>query len=370
MILSLAIIVFVLSAVTVPLVAYVLNKKGILDQPDRVQISHNIPTPRGGGLAVMPIIFLAWIFLAANHAYAWPNTATFAAVITCGIILCGFTWFDDHKPGGLRVRTRLGVQLIAAAIPLIIWPGDVGDLLPGVPVVLERILMALAWVWFANLYNFMDGINGITGAETVSITGGLLIFCYFAPNHVPDGFKEMVVVPLAAAAGFLVWNGRKVAKIFLGDIGSIGFGYCLAWLLYVFAMNNYMVPAILVSLVYCLDATITLIKRAWQKKKIWEAHREHFYHRATVPEALNHLQCVGVILIVNAMLIGLGLAAMKGMFQPVVALALGMVLVFVLLTWFYFLGRRAGHVSSPRPKAFWIERLLRVFIKRQMIGRK
>src|SRR4051812_45580103 len=112
MILSLAIIVFVLSAATVPLVAYVLNKKGILDQPDRVQISHETPTPRGGGLAVMPIVFAAWVFLAVTHGYAWPNTATFVAVIICGMTLCAFTWIDDHRPEGLRVRYRLGVQLL------------------------------------------------------------------------------------------------------------------------------------------------------------------------------------------------------------------------------------------------------------------
>jgi UDP-N-acetylmuramyl pentapeptide phosphotransferase/UDP-N-acetylglucosamine-1-phosphate transferase len=371
MLFVLAAFVFVVSTALVPVAARLLTCKGIVDLPiDRS--SHEIPTPRGGGLVIMPVIFLSWIGLLLSGVFTWPDVKTFSAVILCGILLCAFTWLDDHKPNGLRVRTRLFVQLLAVSIPLMLWPLDAGRLLPEfIPVVLERILMALAWVWFSNLYNFMDGINGISGAEAISITGGLLLFCFFGPVHVPEGFTAITIVPLAAAAGFLVWNARPVAKIFLGDVGSVGFGYTLAWLLFVFAAAGYMIPAVLLALVYCVDATFTLLKRAWQKKKIWESHREHFYHRVTVkPDGLTHLQCVGLIVLVNLFLTILGFMLLTGIFHPMTGFILGMIIVCGLLVFFFVYGKKVGHKSSPRPKAFWIERFSRVQIKKFLAGKR
>lgn len=363
MLIVIALIVFMLTAVLVPLATSLLIRKGIVDQPI-ARSSHEIPTPRGGGLVVMPVILGAWFLLVSFGVFHWPDFKNCMAVILCGLILCGFTWLDDITPGGLRVRTRLAVQILAVIIPLVFWPLEAGRLLPdAVPLLVERGLMALAWLWFLNLYNFMDGINGISGAQAISISGGLLIFCFFSDVHVPPGYVEMLVVPLAAAAGFLVWNGRRVAKIFLGDVGSIGFGYCLAWLLFIFAANNYLVPAILVSLVYSVDASATLLKRIWQRKKIWEAAREHYYHRATVKGALSHLQCVGLIVLVNLVLIALGLAVLHGVMMPVAGLVLGFVPVTALMVFFYWMGKKHGHVSSPRPPPFALETKIRNLFK-------
>lgn len=364
MIIWLALIVFVASTALVPVVANILVKKGILDQPI-ARSSHDIPTPRGAGLAIMPIIFIAWLFIVLTHEYMWPNIRVCLSVIICGVILCACTWIDDQKEGGLRVRTRLLIQLLAVSVPLIYWPHSFGRLFPEfMPVGVERVMMALAWVWFANLYNFMDGINGISAAEAISICGGLLVYCFLTTAKVPHGYELMVVVPMAAAMGFWVWNGRRVAKIFLGDVGSIGFGYCLAFLLFVFAARGYVMAAILVSLVYCMDASFTLIKRIWQKKQIWQAHREHYYHRATVKGALSHMQCVGLIVGVNILLTGLGTLVLERHIKSWPAFGIGAVLVISLLAYFYSLGMKHGHVSSPRPKAFRIERKARVAIKK------
>lgn len=364
--LILALIIFAAVTVLMPLLIHVLNKKGILDDPTHFTFrrGHNIPTPRGGGLVVMPVIFLVWL-LVAVYVFHWPNIQTSLAVVFCGMVLCGATWFDDYKPGGLTVRSRLLIQLLAVSIPLILWPLDQGRLLPNaLPVGVERVLMAVAWLWFCNLYNFMDGINGISGAQAISIAGGLLAFCFFGPVNVPTGYPLLLVIIMAAAAGFLIWNFRPTAKIFLGDVGSIGFGYCLAFLLFVFAAQGHIIPAVLVTLVYSMDATTTLLKLIWQHKKIWESRREHYYHRGTIKGALTHLQGVGVITFVNILLICLGLILLRGYLPPLVGLFIGMLLVACMLVWFYYLGLRNGHVSTPRGELFAFQVRINKFMAR------
>lgn len=362
--LVLGLIVFFAVAGLMPVLIHVLNKKGIVDDPNHFRRGHDIPTPRGGGLVVMPVILLAWL-LVSYYVFHWPNMETNLAVVFCGMILCGATWFDDYKPGGLSVRTRLIIQLLAVSIPLILWPLDQGRILPDtLPVVIERILMAFAWLWFCNLYNFMDGINGISGTQAISIAGGLLAYCFIGPANVPIGYPLVLVIIIAAAAGFLFWNARPTAKIFLGDVGSIGFGYCLAFLLFVFAAQGHVIPAVLVTLVYAMDATTTLLKLIWQHKKIWESRREHYYHRGTIKGALTHLQGVGVIALVNIVLIGLGLALLRGYLSPVIGLMLGMFLVACLLTWFYYLGYRNGHVSTPRGQMYPFQIRINQFMSR------
>jgi UDP-N-acetylmuramyl pentapeptide phosphotransferase/UDP-N-acetylglucosamine-1-phosphate transferase len=363
-------IVFVLTAALFPAVIAVLKNSEFFKERaaidiENAQSSHEVPIPRGGGLAVMPVIFVVWTAILSSGAFEWPTHQTFISVLICGIFLCAITWLDDYKPGGLRVRTRLFVQLVAVVIPLIFWPTDAGRILPDfVPVLAERVLMAMAWLWFVNLFNFMDGINGISGTEAISITGGLLLFTLTTSVSMPQGYEYLLISVMAAAAGFLVWNGRKVAKVFLGDVGSIGFGYCLAWLLFVFAAQGSTIPAALVAMAYCMDATVTLVKRAWQKKKIWLAHREHFFQRATVKGALTHGQCVAIIVTVNLLLIFIGWALLQGMIKPWQGLFLGLVITSGLLRFFFVVGKRHGHKSSPRPKAFYIERYFRFLIRR------
>ena len=370
MLILFGLIIFILTAALVPAVIAVLKKSEFFKERaaidiENAQSSHEVPIPRGGGLALMPVIFIVWTVTLLSGAYDWPTYTSFVSVLVCGVLLCAITWLDDYKPGGLRVRTRLCVQLLAVVIPLIFWPTDAGRILPDfIPVLVERILMAVAWLWFLNLFNFMDGINGISGTEAICITGGLLLFTLTTSVSMPQGYEYLLIGVMATAAGFLVWNGRRVAKVFLGDVGSIGLGYCLAWLLFVFAAQGSTIPAALVAMVYCMDASITLLKRAWQKKKIWLAHREHFFQRATVKGALTHGQCVAIIIAVNLLLTFIGWILLQGMMRPWQGLLLGLVIGSCLLRFFFIVGKQHGHKSSPRPKAFYIERYFRFLIRR------
>jgi UDP-N-acetylmuramyl pentapeptide phosphotransferase/UDP-N-acetylglucosamine-1-phosphate transferase len=210
----------------------------------------------------------------------------------------------------------------------------------------------------------MDGINGISGVEAISISGGLLAYCFYGPTDVPLGYPLLLIVVMAGALGFLVWNGRSVAKIFLGDVGSIGFGYCLGFLLFVFAAQGHIIPAVLVALVYCMDATTTLLKQLWHRKKIWESRREHYYHRATVKGALTHFQAIGVIAVVNIILIAIGLTLLRGMLPPFTGLALGIIIVAAMMMRFYYIGFKNGHVSTPRGEMYGFQIRINKFMRR------
>ena len=154
----------------------------------------------------------------------------------------------------------------------------------------DRLAALLAWGWFINLYNFMDGIDGITGVETASVGLGLGMVGLIAgqADLLPPG-----LVLAAAACGFLVWNWHP-AKLFLGDSGSVPLGYLLGWLLLVAAARGLWAPALILPLYYLADATITLGRRAAKGEKVWHAHRQHFYQRAVAAGASHHAVALGV----------------------------------------------------------------------------
>jgi UDP-N-acetylmuramyl pentapeptide phosphotransferase/UDP-N-acetylglucosamine-1-phosphate transferase len=186
-------------------------------------------------------------------------------------------------------------------------------------------------VWFVNLYNFMDGIDGITGVETVCVAGGVAL---------TEGFSGSVgatILPLtlvAAALGFLRWNWHP-ARIFLGDVGSVPLGFLLGFLLLGLAAQGAWAPALILPLYYLVDATLTLGRRVLRGAPFWKAHREHFYQRALAPDG-NHAAVTRLILIGNLILIPLAVA---GIFHPWTALGLAFLTVAgMLLT----LARRAA----------------------------
>lgn len=334
-------ICFALSALLVPVAIHYLLHRDIMDTP-RVQSSHEELTPRGGGIGVLPIVLGGWIWLLANNHISWPTHASWIAVIIGALIISYLSWRDDIHEEGLSVRARLVIQILAVALPLVFWPLKMGHVLPAwVPDGVERFLLVIGWMWFLNLFNFMDGINGISGMQAMSISLGIVVLAVTGAIIVPTGIPMAAIMIAGAAGGFLLWNARPKAKVFLGDVGSIGLGYCLAWLLIIVAAQDYLIVCILLALVYLSDATFTIVKRGLQGKKIWQAHREHCYHKATVKGALTHLQTVGTIVTMNIILIGLAFAAAYKWMHPFAAMGTGLVLVAIMLRSFWVIGLRA-----------------------------
>lgn len=245
-----------------------LRARAILDKPNH-RSSHARPTPRGGGLAVMAVAST----LMAVVAWAAPS-AWLALLVGGGLVLMALGWLDDRK--GLSARLRLVVQAATVAALLLALPAS-ERLIDVLPLWLERGLIALGWVWFINLYNFMDGIDGITGVETMALGGALGLVAglgYLDPAY---GWAGMILA--GAALGFLRWNWHP-AHIFLGDGGSLPLGFILGGLLLALALAGHWAAALILPLYYLMDATATLARRISRGHKPWEAHREHAYQKA------------------------------------------------------------------------------------------
>jgi UDP-N-acetylmuramyl pentapeptide phosphotransferase/UDP-N-acetylglucosamine-1-phosphate transferase len=194
------------------------------------------------------------------------------------------------------------------------------------PFWLDRAVAVLAWTWFINLYNFMDGIDGITGIETVCIAAGLAICGFALPQD---------LVLIAASLGFLLWNWHP-ARIFLGDSGSVPLGYLLGWLLLSLAGSGHPAAALILPAYYLADATLTLLRRASRLEPVWRAHRQHFYQRA-VQGGASHAAVARLVLVGDLALMAAALLSER---RPWTGLAMAALVTVLILTTLRHLGRR------------------------------
>ena len=250
--------------------------------------------PRGAGLAVVPVVLLAWtIFAALGEA-----PVRLLAIAAIAAVLAAISWRDDI--GGLGAGWRFLAHAVAAILGVLALP-DTQPVFQGLlPPLADRAAAALLWIWFINLYNFMDGIDGITGTETIVIGIGIALTAALAET--PPGNGTILGLTLAAgAAGFLCWNWPP-ARIFLGDVGSVPLGFLTGWLLLSLAANGRWAAAIILPLYYLADATLTLLRRIARGERIWQAHRQHFYQRALAPDG-DHRGVLRVIIEGNGALL-------------------------------------------------------------------
>lgn len=161
--------------------------------------------------------------------------------------------------------------------------------------------MLIGGVWFVNMINFMDGLDWMTVAEVVPVTAGVVIFG--AIGAVNWSVTLVALALCGATLGFAPFN-RPIARLFLGDVGSLPIGLLLAWLLALLAGGGHLAAALLLPLYYLADATITLLRRLTKGERVTQAHRSHFYQRA-VDGGMNIYQVVGAVFAVNVALVGL-----------------------------------------------------------------
>lgn len=283
----------------------------IYDRPNP-RSSHDTPKPRGGGLALVPLLLAAWaawtLWSGSAPAGIWP--------VLCGAVALGAVSLADDLRG-LPAAARLAVQAAAVAAGLA-GMSEAGLVAQGLlPPLADRLVAGIFWIWFVNLFNFMDGIDGISGTEAASLGLGLALVAVVA--GMPTAPMALALLLAAAALGFLAWNWPP-AHVFLGDVGSIPLGYLLGWLLVAAAAEGQWAAALILPSYYLADTTVTLARRAASGTKVWRAHREHFYQRA-VQGGLSHRAVVLWMLACNTALIAFALWAAAGQPWPAVACA-------------------------------------------------
>jgi len=315
----------------------------IYDKPNH-RSSHAQPKPRGAGLAVVPVVLCAWIVAVLIEGYA--DTA-FWFIVAGALLLAAISWADDLKPRPASLR--FGVQVVAVVLGLSILAPTELVFQEVLPLSVDRVLTALLWLWFVNLFNFMDGIDGISAVETITVSGGLAAVFGLAIGSPLGVF--LAAVPAAAAVGFLYWNWGP-SRIFLGDVGSVPLGYLLGGMLIGAAASGFWAAALILPLYYLADASITLAKRVLRREKLWHAHREHFYQRA-VQRGFSHAAVTTRVLLCNAVLVALALVAVLAQptLSPWIPVALALLAVIALL---FILARQAppgAHSGPARPES-------------------
>jgi Fuc2NAc and GlcNAc transferase len=246
--------------------------RGVLDVPN-ARSSHEAPTPRGGGAAIVLSAVAAWIALGLIGVV---QTHIVIALSGGGIAIAAIGLLDDRFR--LSARVRLSVHF-AAALWALFWLNGLPPIQVGEHViVLGRggyLLGMLGIVWTLNLFNFMDGIDGIAASEAIFVVCGGILLVLVNGRH---SHPAIGLAFVAACCGFLLWNWPP-ARIFMGDVGSGFLGYVIAVLAVIEAHESALALLVWLILggVFFVDATVTLARRLLRGERLYEAHRTHIY---------------------------------------------------------------------------------------------
>ncbi len=277
----------------------------IIDIPNE-RSSHSVPVPRTGGLGLMAAAAVTWVLF---------SPGSYAETVVAAGLLSAVSFLDDAR--GLSVRARLLVQGSVAALFLALaYQGPWFLLLPAL----------LAIVWMINLYNFMDGSDGLAGGMSIAGFGTYAVAAY------GGGLMELSALAAAltgAAAGFLIWNFHK-ARIFMGDSGSVPLGF-LAAALGLLGWQEGVWPMwfpVLVFSPFIADASVTLVKRYLRGERLSQAHRSHYYQRV-LRMGLGHR---GTALAAYVLMLATSGSALAARAWPVAAV------VLLIVTWLAIYG--------------------------------
>ena len=303
-----------------------LRARQVLDRPNE-RSSHAVPTPRGGGLALVCVLIPALLVL------YWLTVEPFALLLAvCALILAGISFVDDLRP--IPPGIRFSIHLAAALIHLVGLALSENRAVPGFSSggLLLAILFCLYLVGYSNAFNFMDGINGIAGSQAVISGMGIALIALVT------GSAELRIPALAgalvagAALGFLPHNFPR-AKVFMGDVGSVPLGFLSAGLGVVVAVKGglgLIVPVVLLQANFILDTCITLVRRLLRGDKWYLPHREHFYQRL-VRSGKSHTFVTGCEVLLQLITLGLALTYLNSTLTMRI-----LIVAAVLLLWLGF----------------------------------
>lgn len=276
--------------------------------------SHTAPTPHGGGIAIAITWFIGLSYLYFNNQI---ESSLFYTLMV-GIIVSIVSFLDDLYE--LSPQIRLITQGIIAFIAIILL-GGLNSLEFGLFSIQNQIITNIfaffMIIWFINLYNFLDGINGYAGSEAVCLSIAALFI--FGGNH--------FVILAVSILGFLYWNWNK-AKIFMGDVGSTLLGYNVAIFTLYYTnqeATNLWIWVILFSL-FWFDATLTLLRRKLNGERLSQAHKKHAYQRLT-QYGWSHYKVTNWAILINILLFGI-VSFISNIF---LALLLSIIVLFIII---------------------------------------
>ena len=329
--LPIAALTTLLSFVLTGLALVYARRTGLIDVPGE-RHSHSVATPRGGGAGLVLALVVMAVAPVGNQL---PN-AVHTVVLPGFVVLALLGWLDDHWP--LKARIRFVIQLLVCIF--LVWSLPRGGPFDAPWLALAAVLFA---AWMINLYNFMDGSNGLAAGQGVFAA---LVLAWLFQRAGAPGYAALGLLAAASCIGFLPWNlGR--ARVFMGDVGSLALGFLFAALiLYGVAGAAFSLPVgLMVMSLFLADSTLTLLHRVSRGERWYNAHRQHLYQRLimrgwTHGSVLLLYQSINLVVVLPAIVFGVS----RPEWAWPVAIALAAVLV---LAWYLSL-RRIGVLAAAR----------------------
>ena len=298
-------IVFVLLLAAELFYFRIADRFNIIDKPNE-RSSHNYITIRGGGV-------IWWV---AALLYLLFNLSVTAGWFLAGItLIAGVSFVDDVKGLGQKVRLLFHLLAMSCAFYL---AGVFGNY-PWWAIVIGYVV----FVGIVNAYNFMDGVNGITGLYSIAVLGSLQYVNLSYGNFVPP---DLIWYPMIASLVFLFFNFRKRARCFAGDVGSVTIAFWIVTLLLILIIKTENLIWIGFLMVYGVDAVMTILHRIYMKQNIMEAHRLHFYQILANEKKIPHRLVSLIYFTVQLLCSGLVI-----LFYPVLGWGIFVILLLVLM---------------------------------------
>ena len=305
-------LIFIISIVLTYFVKVYAIKKSILDLPNE-RSSHEMPTPRGGGFAVILSFYVGLFYFYMNSLI--DQRMFFALLSSLPIVIVGI--LEDVR-GGISRKARLIIQSIAAILAII----SLGSVESIDLIFIElrggwlNIFVFLTILWFTNLYNFLDGIDGYAASEAVLVGLGAFILLDM----------EIGLLIAFTSLGFLVFNWQK-ASIFMGDVGSTTLGFLFGVLCFYDTGEGNIYTWLSLLAIFWFDATLTLFRRYRNKEMLVKAHKKHAYQRI-VQFGYSHQKTVVISIVINVLAIAI-LYFLKGI-QSLFFLVLYVIILYFI----------------------------------------
>jgi UDP-N-acetylmuramyl pentapeptide phosphotransferase/UDP-N-acetylglucosamine-1-phosphate transferase len=313
----LLLIVLILAFTGTFVIIRIAFKRNLLDIPN-IRSSHTCPTPRGGGLAIV----LSWYIGLVGLKYLNLIESNLFFALLSGSGLAFISFLDDLF--SINPRIRIIIQLLTASLGLFFLNGIKELYVDNFGfsfMIILSIIAVFGAVWFINLYNFLDGIDGYASVEAISIALGIFLI-----------HNNPVLLVLAlAVAGFLIWNWPK-AKIFMGDIGSTQLGYILI-ILGIYFNNTHqfnILGWLILTSLFWFDASLTLYRRWRNKEKLSQAHKKHAYQRI-VQYGFSHQKAILFSIFINIFFIILVVLSEKSVVSYFITFPLCLLINYILI---------------------------------------
>lgn len=253
----------------------IADKYNIIDKPNH-RSAHTEITLRGGGI-IFPVAFILFAIIhSVNHSLTEPFNYLIFGI---GLLLISVISFIDDV---IDLSSKIRIVFHFVAVTLLLWSINAFQVLPVWLVIFSYIMI----IGILNAYNFMDGINGMSGLYSMVILGSFLYINQYVVEFTDNNF---IIYPILACLVFLFFNFRNKAKCFLGDIGSMSLAFWILTLLGLLMIRTDDVKYLLFLTVYGTDVVFTILERLKLKENIFEAHRKHLYQLFSNEKKISHL---------------------------------------------------------------------------------